>query len=81
MARAFGIRWIPSQALQGVYRGFGTDIGAFNGNGSWALPMPARFVAAQDGTIVYAKVVPNYTHRPEPDDVVPILDALKMARS
>ena len=76
-ADKFGIRWMPSQALQGVYRNFGTDVGAFNGEGSWALPMPSRYVIATDGEIVYAKINPNYTHRPEPSDVCPVLEKLK----
>ena len=79
LAAKFGIRWMPSEALQGVYRNFGTDVGAFNGEGSWALPMPARYVIAQDGTVVYAKVNANYTHRPEPGDVCPVLEKLKSA--
>ena len=79
LADKFGIRWMPSQALQGVYRNFGTDVGAFNGEGSWALPMPARYVIATDGEIVYAKINPNYTHRPEPSDVCPVLEKLKAA--
>jgi len=77
LADKFGIRWVPSEALEGVYRNFGTDVGAFNGDGSWALPMPARYVIAKDGTIAYAKINPNYTHRPEPGDVCPVLEKLK----
>jgi peroxiredoxin len=77
LAAKFGIRWMPSQALQGVYRNFGTDVAAFNGDGSWALPMPARYVIAEDGTVAYAKVNANYTHRPEPGDVCPVLEKLK----
>jgi peroxiredoxin len=77
LADQFGIRWIPSEALEGVYRNFGTDVGAFNGDGSWALPMPARYVIAKDGTIAYAQINPNYTHRPEPGDVCPVLEKLK----
>jgi peroxiredoxin len=77
LADKFGIRWLPSQALQGVYRNFGTDVGAFNGDGSWALPMPARYVIAPNGEIVYAVINANYTHRPDPDDVCPVLEKLK----
>jgi peroxiredoxin len=80
LASDLRIRWTPSQALEGVYRNFGTDVGAFNGDGSWALPMPARYVVAQDGTILYAKVNPNYTHRPEPSDVLPLLEYLRRIR-
>jgi peroxiredoxin len=77
LADKFGIRWLPSQALQGVYRNFGTDVGKFNGDGSWAIPMPARYVIAPDGIVAYAKVNANYTHRPEPGDVCPVLEKLK----
>ena len=77
LAEKFGIRWMPSQALQGVYRNFGTDVGKFNGDGSWALPMPARHVIGTDGIVAYAKVNANYTHRPEPGDVCPVLEKLK----
>jgi peroxiredoxin len=77
LAAAFGIRWLPSEALQGVYRNFGTDVGAFNGDGSWALPMPARYVIGQDGVVAYAEINANYTHRPEPGDVCPVLEKLK----
>ncbi len=77
LADKFGISWMPSQALQGVYRNFGTDVGKFNGDGSWALPMPARYVIGRDGTIAYARINANYTHRPEPGDVCPVLEKLK----
>jgi peroxiredoxin len=80
LAEKFGIRWMPSQALQGVYRNFGTDVGKFNGDGSWALPMPARYVIGADGIVAYAKVNANYTHRPEPGDVCPVLEQLKSSR-
>jgi hypothetical protein len=39
--------------------------------------MPARYVIAQDGVIVYAEINPDYTRRPEPSDVFPVLDKLK----
>lgn len=37
--------------------------------------MPARYVIASDGTIVYAEVNPDYTRRPEPEDMIPVLQA------
>lgn len=35
--------------------------------------MPARYVVARDGTILYAEVNPDYTRRPEPEDMLPAL--------
>jgi hypothetical protein len=34
--------------------------------------MPGRFVIATDGTIVYAEVNPDYTHRPDPEAMLPL---------
>ncbi len=44
-----------------------------NGEDSWTLPMPGRFVIAPDGIIAYAEVNPDYTHRPEPSALLPVL--------
>ena len=35
--------------------------------------MPGRFVIRQDGVILYAEVNPDYTRRPEPEDMLPAL--------
>ena len=43
------------------------------------LPMPARFVIAQDGTILYAEVSPDYTRGPDPEELLPALQKLRVA--
>ena len=40
----------------------------------WTLPMPARYVIAQDGRIAYAEVNADYTRRPEPSAIFPVLE-------
>jgi hypothetical protein len=40
--------------------------------------MPARYVIGQNDVIVYAEVNPDYTRRPEPSDLLPVLDPLKV---
>ena len=35
--------------------------------------MPARYVIGRDGTILYSEVNPDYTRRPEPEDMLPAL--------
>jgi hypothetical protein len=35
--------------------------------------MPGRFVIGQDRTILYAEVNPDYTRRPEPEELLPSL--------
>ena len=80
LAAKFGIRWHLPQDLQAVHKQLGADLVAFNGEDSWTLPMPARYVIGQDGVIAYAEINPDYTRRPEPSDVLPVLDQLKRSK-
>ncbi len=80
LAGKFGVRWVFPDDLREVHKKLGVDLSLINGDDHWTLPMPARYVIAQDGTIAYAEVNPDYTRRPEPSEVFPVLDALK-ARS
>ncbi|MEM9947190.1 MAG: AhpC/TSA family protein, partial [Cyanobacteria bacterium P01_D01_bin.36] len=43
------------------------------------LPIPARYVIDTDGTIASAEVNPDYTHRPEPSDLFPVLEKLVLS--
>lgn len=74
---AFGLRWVVPEEMREVHRQLGGPLPTFNGEDSWTLPMPGRFVIGQAGIIAYAEVNPDYTRRPEPDDLFPVLDRLK----
>lgn len=76
VAAAFGLRFALPDYLVELYASLRNDLPAFNGDDSWTLPMPARFVIAQDGTIVYAEVNPDYTLRPDPSELLPSLRQL-----
>ena len=73
VAAAFGLRFAMPDYLVDLYKGLKNDLPAFNDDPNWTLPMPGRFVIAQDGTVLYAEVNPDYTRRPEPDDMLPAL--------
>ncbi|MBB3386840.1 MULTISPECIES: peroxiredoxin-like family protein [unclassified Rhizobium] len=73
VAAAFGLRFEMQDYLVELYKSLKNDLPAFNGDPSWTLPMPARYVVGQDGTILYAEVNPDYTRRPEPEDMLPAL--------
>jgi peroxiredoxin len=75
VAAAFGLRFRLPDDLIELYKQLKNDLPAFNNDPSWTLPMPARYVIAQDGTILYADVNPDYTRRPEPEAVLPALRA------
>jgi peroxiredoxin len=72
-AAAFGLRFALPDYLVDLYRSLKNDLPAFNGDASWTLPMPGRFVVGQDGVIRYAEVNPDYTRRPEPADMLAVL--------
>ncbi|MDF3811904.1 peroxiredoxin-like family protein [Rhodopseudomonas sp. BAL398] len=76
IAAQFGVRWTLPGYLREVQKALGADLAQFNGEDSWTLPMPARYVIAQDGTIVYAEVNADYTRRPEPSAIFPVLEQL-----
>jgi len=73
----FGVRWTAPDYLREVHKAVGADLTQFNGEDSWTLPMPARYVIGQDGVIAYAEVNADYTHRPEPSDIFPVLEQLR----
>lgn len=73
VAAAFGLRFELQDYLVELYKSLKNDLPAFNGDPSWTLPMPARYVIAPDGTIVYAEVNPDYTHRPDPSEMLPAI--------
>jgi peroxiredoxin len=78
-AQRFGIAFKLPDALREVYGKFGVDLLKYNGDSSWSLPMPASYVVDSRGVIRYASVDPDYTVRPEPDELVRAVEALKHA--
>lgn len=76
IAAQFGVRWTLPGYLREVQKALGADLTQFNGEDSWTLPMPARYVIAPDGTIAYAEVNADYTRRPEPSAIFPVLEQL-----
>jgi len=71
-----GLRFTLPDDLKGVYLSFGTDLAVRNGESSWTLPMPGRFVIDRGGIVRAADVDPDYEHRPEPQKAVDDVNAL-----
>ncbi len=76
VAAAFGVRFALPDDLVALYQARNNDLSVFNGDESWTLPMPSRFVIAPDGIIRYAEVNPDYTRRPDPLELLPSLRVL-----
>jgi peroxiredoxin len=70
---AFGLRFDLPDYLVELYKSLKNDLPAFSDDPSWTLPMPARYVIGQEGTILYSEVNPDYTRRPDPEDMIPVL--------
>ena len=81
VANAFGIRFALQDYLIEVYKSFKNDLPVINGDPSWVLPMPARYVIGTDGIIAYSEVNPDYTQRPDPSEMLPVLDRLKASKA
>ena len=76
LAEKFGLRWTLQDYAIEYHKMFGVELPKIHGDGQWNLPMPARYVIDTDGTVAYAEVNPDYTRRPDPSDLFPVLDKL-----
>jgi len=59
--------------LRQIYLKFGIDLPKANGDESWVLPIPARYIIGQNARIQYAEFDPDYTVRPEPEHTISAL--------
>ena len=73
VAKTFGLVYTLPDDLRQLYLKFGIDLEKYNGDETWTLPIPARYLIDQTGTIRYVKADPDYTVRPEPEDTLAAL--------
>ncbi len=70
VAKTYGLVHTFPEDLKQIFLQFRIDLGKYNGDDSWTLPMPGRFIIDRSGIIRYAEVNPDYTVRPEPEEVI-----------
>src|SRR5882762_9287936 len=74
VARQFGLVYrvpnTPPSDQQEIYRRVFINLPNTNGDSSWELPIPATYVLDPDATILYASANPDYTERPEPEEML-----------
>ena len=73
ISRQFGLVFTLDAQLQPLYKQFGIDIPATNGDESYELPIPATYVVNSDGIIRLAFVDADYTKRLDPNEVIQAL--------
>ena len=77
LASEFGLVFTLPDDLRELYSKYGIDLERFNGDDSWRLPIPGRFVIDSNSVIRYASVDPYYTVRPEPRETVAVLQSMR----
>jgi peroxiredoxin len=70
VAEQFGLVWKVPPYLQTYYRSILVNIPFVNGDDSWRLPLPATYVIARDGRVVFSEAHADFRVRPEPEDVI-----------
>ena len=76
VAKKFGLAFMLSEKMQEIYKNFGIDLPAANGDQSFELPIPATYVVAQSGIITFAFIDADYTNRLDPGIIVSELQKL-----
>jgi peroxiredoxin len=70
VAERFGLVYTVPEYLQNYYRSILVNIPFVNGEESWRLPVPATYLVAQDGTVLFAEAHADFRVRPEPEEVL-----------
>ena len=81
VAEVYGLVITLPDDLREIYLKFGIDLARGNGDGTWRLPIPARFVIDGQGIIRAVDADPDYTRRSEPARTVEILEGLRPTAS
>lgn len=76
VARQFGLVFRLPDDMYRWYQEFGLDLEQQNGDDSHELPMPGSFVIDGDGVIRFASADPDYTVRPEPAELLRVVQSL-----
>lgn len=67
VARHFGLVYRVPAYQEQLFRSVFINLPLTNGDESWELPVPAKYVLDRDGTVLLAEAFADYTKRPEVD--------------
>lgn len=77
LAQKFGLVFALPEDLRKIYLQFGIDLPKHNGDESWTLPLPARYIIDRQRVVRYAEVDADYTIRPDPEHTIEVLKSIK----
>lgn len=81
VARKFGLVYRLSPELQSMYESIMTKLPGYNGDQSWELPLAATYVVHSDGKIFWSRIDSDWRKRPEPEEVLQIVDSVRTNRT
>ena len=76
IANKYGLVMTVYEELRPLYKQWGIDVPAANGDDSYQLPVPATYVIKKDGSIQACYVNKDYTMRMEPTDILAALESI-----
>ena len=74
VARQLGLIYRVPEEQQEIYARTFVNLPFVNGDDSWELPVPATYIIDRDSTILFASANEDYTHRPEPLEILTFLE-------
>jgi peroxiredoxin len=76
VARQFGLAYRVPEEQQQLYRRTFVNLPLVNGDDSWTLPIPATYILDRDGAVLFAYANEDYTDRPEPLEILSVLERI-----
>jgi peroxiredoxin len=73
VAEQFGLAYTVPEYHRSYYRSILVNIPFVNGDESWGLPLPATYVIARDGRVLFAEAHADFRVRPEPESALAVL--------
>jgi peroxiredoxin len=74
VAEKFGLVYTLPDYHRDYYLSILVNLPFVNGEKSWRLPLPATYVIARDGSVVYAEAHADFRVRPEPEEALAVCE-------
>ena len=76
VARQFRLTYRVPALQEAVYCRAFVNLPLTNGDESWELPIPATYILDHNGTVLYASANEDYAERPEPAEILGVIQSL-----
>lgn len=74
VAAQYGLVYTVPANVRDHYLSCLVNLGYINGEASWTLPLPATYLVGKDGKILFAEAHADFRVRPEPEELLAVLD-------